>query len=320
MDDRRSNLYISRMSGLSPHVSAKPPQSVRRSAPVFELYGEERRWPTSDLIHVESIAARSSLHDWEIKPHRHHGLLQLLWLREGAGRWILDDRRGRLSVGSVVIVPQHCVHGFRFDGDADGLVLTISYPLLARLEGALARDVMAMASAQVLSLTGDEAVAIKRLLLALGTEFELQCRHRALVLESLTVAILATLIRIADAVAPVASPGRAQVYLAKFSAEVERSFREHLPLSHYAAMLGISAAHLNALCRQHAGHSALDLIHARQGLEARRHLLHTEMTVREIADLLGFADPAYFTRFFRRLTGLSPREFRQQAGTVGASR
>lgn len=320
MDDRRSNLYISQMSGLLPHVSAKPQRSDRPSAPVFELYGEERRWPTPDLIHVESIAARSSLHDWEIKPHRHHGLLQLLWLCEGAGRCILDDRRGRLSAGSVVIVPQHCVHGFRFANDAEGLVLTIAYPLLARLEGALAREVMAMADAQVLALTGDEAAAIERLLLVLAAEFEAQCRHRSLVLESLTVSVLASLMRIAEATAPVASPGRAQVYLAKFSAEVERRFREHLPLSHYAGMLGISAAHLNALCRQHAGHSALDLIHARQGLEARRHLLHTDMTVREIADLLGFADPAYFTRFFRRLTGLSPREFRKQAGMVGAIR
>lgn len=284
---------------------------------MFELYGEERRWPTPDLIHVESIAARSSLHDWEIKPHRHHGLIQLLWLHEGAGRWILDDRRGRLCAGSVVIVPQHCVHGFRFASDAHGLVLTIAYPLLARLEGPLAREAMAMAGAQVLALVGDEAVAIERLLLVLAAEFDAERRHRALVLESLTVSVLASLMRIAQATAPAASPGRAQVYLAKFSAEVERSFREHLPLSHYAGLLGISAAHLNALCRQHAGHSALDLIHARQGLEARRHLLHTAMTVREIADQLGFADPAYFTRFFRRLTGLSPREFRQQAGTVG---
>lgn len=307
------------MTSLPAHFSAQPKQPYRPSAPVFELYGEERRWPTPDLIHVESIAARSSLHDWEIKPHRHHGLLQLLWLRDGTGRWILDDRRGRLCAGSVVLVPQHCVHGFRFASDAEGLVLTIAYPLLARLEGSLGRDAMALAGAQVLALA-DDAVAIERLLLLLAAEFDAQRHHRALVLESLTVTVLASLMRIAEAAPAAANPGRAQVYLAKFSAEVERRFREHLPLSHYAGLLGISAAHLNALCRQHAGQSALDLIHARQGLEARRHLLHTAMTVREIADLLGFADPAYFTRFFRRLTGLSPREFRRQAVTVGAAR
>jgi AraC family transcriptional activator of pobA len=47
-------------------------------------------------------------------------------------------------------------------------------------------------------------------------------------------------------------------------------------------------------------------------LEAKRSLIYTSMTVAQVADALGFADPAYFSRFFKRLSGLSPSDFRDQ--------
>ncbi|MGU1569351.1 helix-turn-helix domain-containing protein, partial [Pseudomonas aeruginosa] len=51
-----------------------------RDVPVFKLYGAPLEWPTPDLLHCESIPARSRLHDWEIKPHRHADLAQLLYV------------------------------------------------------------------------------------------------------------------------------------------------------------------------------------------------------------------------------------------------
>ena len=52
------------------------------------------------------------------------------------------------------------------------------------------------------------------------------------------------------------------------------------------------------------------------GLEAKRMLVYTSMTISNVADALGFNDPAYFTRFFSRLAGVSPREFRQRAASL----
>ncbi|MEY3722084.1 MAG: hypothetical protein RL618_2603, partial [Pseudomonadota bacterium] len=65
--------------------------------PIFQLYGENRAAPTPDPIHCESIAERSRLHNWEIRPHRHHGLFQLLWLEDGRARCVLDEARLDLS-------------------------------------------------------------------------------------------------------------------------------------------------------------------------------------------------------------------------------
>ncbi len=293
-----------------------------KSVPVFDLYGEEGGSPALDPIHVESIAARSSLHNWEIKPHRHHGLFQVLWLAGGAGRLMLDGAPGRLVAGSVVLVPQHCVHGFRFERDARGLVVTLAYSLLAGMSGELGRRLLSMSSPGTCRMprSGDR-VPIQRLWQALAGEYETQAEFRPQLLEALVVALLALLLRqpgiASDAVdgGRTAVPAAASSHLARFTAEIERSFRNHAPLAHYASLLGLSAAHLNTLCREYAGRSALGMIHDRLLLEARRNLVYTAMTVREVAELLGFSDPAYFTRFFKRATGVSPTEFRGRTNT-----
>ena len=84
------------------------------SVPVFHLYGETGSEAAQELVHCESIASRSRLHNWEIQPHRHHGLFQMLWLARGRADVAIDDGDGRLSAGQVLLLPQHCVHGFRF--------------------------------------------------------------------------------------------------------------------------------------------------------------------------------------------------------------
>ena len=50
------------------------------AVPTYKLYGEQDAWPAADMVHWESIAARSRLHNWHINPHRHVGLFQLLCL------------------------------------------------------------------------------------------------------------------------------------------------------------------------------------------------------------------------------------------------
>ena len=55
------------------------------------------------------------------------------------------------------------------------------------------------------------------------------------------------------------------------------------------------------------------LLHQRLAREATRRLVHVAMPVSQLAFELGFDDPAYFCRFFKRQTGLSPRAYRERA-------
>ncbi len=93
---------------------------------------------------------------------------------------------------------------------------------------------------------------------------------------------------------------------------IERHFRENHQPRDYARRLHITVGHLNQLARRHLGRTAGVVIRERLALEARRQLAHTARSAAEVAYDLGFKDPAYFARFFRRETGMSPSRFRAQ--------
>lgn len=288
------------------------------SVPVFHLYGETGSEAAQELVHCESIASRSRLHNWEIQPHRHHGLFQMLWLARGRADVAIDDGDGRLSAGQVLLLPQHCVHGFRFAPGADGTVMTFSYLVFDRLQSALGSLLREMRRATVCRLAeSPDRWQIEITLRAMLPAYAGADKHRALLIEAQLVSLLVWLSRllpVSDQEPPLT---RGRAHLARFTQLIETSFIHHLPLEDYAAKLGISAAHLNALCRQLTHHSALALIHARVSLEAKRQLTYTSLPVRSIAESLGFSDPAYFTRFFKRQTGVSPAAFRAQALAAG---
>ncbi|SFM74388.1 Helix-turn-helix domain-containing protein [Chitinophaga sp. YR627] len=79
-----------------------------------------------------------------------------------------------------------------------------------------------------------------------------------------------------------------------------------------AAQLKMSPHYLSDLLRQETGRSALDHIHAYLIAEAKNMLVGADLTVSEIAYALGFENPPYFSRLFRKETGLTPVAYRKQ--------
>jgi AraC-like DNA-binding protein len=107
--------------------------------------------------------------------------------------------------------------------------------------------------------------------------------------------------------------------LGRFRTLVERHFASRHRVSEYADEVGVTPGHLNALCRWHLGQSAGSLIRQRLALEAKRMLIHGDAPAFAVARELGFRDPAYFARFFRREVGTAPRRFRLDRRHPGAS-
>ena len=127
----------------------------------------------------------------------------------------------------------------------------------------------------------------------------------------LTTIAVATLRRRLE-LAPKATqaPSSDSLLTARYRALIEEHYRSQLSIADYARRLCISPERLRVACVRTTASSPLALLNARRLLEAKRSLLYTNMNVAVVAESCGFVDPAYFSRFFTRSTGKSPRAYR----------
>src|SRR5580704_14664584 len=117
MDGTRRKLYFSLMAEFQ--RGGPPPATV--AIPAFFLYGETLRTPDERTIHIETIAARSRLHEWTIRPHRHRDLHQILFIQRGRVTASLDERSCSLRAPGLILVPPTSVHAFRFQESTVGV-------------------------------------------------------------------------------------------------------------------------------------------------------------------------------------------------------
>jgi AraC family transcriptional activator of pobA len=282
-------------------------RTAERSILSFNLFGESAELP--DVVHVETIAARSSLHGWELQPHRHARLHQLLLLTRGGGQAHLEGRALPLRPRSLVNVPVGSVHAFRFEPDTQGWVVTLAAETFHE----------ALAQATDLRRTLDRATvcrggaAVTSLMARIAGEHDGRAYGRAQVLRGLCAALLGEVARRVSAVAAAAQqPAVDHPLLGRFEALVDAHYLAHWRVADYARTLAITPTHLSRVVRQATGRNASSLIDERLIREARRQLVYTHLQVATIAYALGFADPAHFSRVFTRAAGMSPRRFRQR--------
>lgn len=105
---------------------------------------------------------------------------------------------------------------------------------------------------------------------------------------------------------------RAGMLARQFHLYVEQHFRTMHEVSDYARLLGVTTNHLHDVVHAENGVPAGHIIRERRLLDAKRQLSHSDLDISEIAYDLGFRDPSYFSRFFRRETKQTPAQFRQE--------
>lgn len=293
-------------------------RSTRGNIPSFSLYGEAPAAAAqTDGVHIEDIPSRSRKYLWRIGTHRHTLLSQCVFVTAGPAIVTLDDTRAALAGPAVMIIPAGTVHGFRFRADTQGYVLTVDLDrVLGTATAAHQSPIEALFSApRAIDLRADPQLAarVETLFERLGQEFRQPDSWAAPV--GIWLACCALWI-LAHGTATHGTPeprsGLDAERLRRFRHLIESQFLKHWPVERYAKRLALSETSLNRLCRRLADGTAFDLIQQRLALEARRRLVYAGSSVSGIAAELGFKDPAYFSRFFRRHSGISPAEFRRR--------
>ncbi len=282
-----------------------------QTIPTVFCYGDSEQSVTPDLLHCEALSLRSKKHQFKIKPHRHHNLCQFFYLISGHGIAYLDGIPMAVNAPCVINIAEMCVHHFDWSENVEGTVISISLPTLEILEKVLKQNQPMIRSTQSFPVHNNQD-ELESILNLLFIEYENTVQTaRAYTLNSLVHLLGIWLERNAPSInSNLSQKDRASDYLKRFTQLVNQNFNRQLKLSTYASELGITEPYLNNICQQLLGKNAKQIVQQRVILEAKRHLIYTVQSISQIAYKLGFNDPAYFSRFFKRITRETPKDYR----------
>ncbi|SAL22914.1 transcriptional regulator [Caballeronia turbans] len=289
-----------------------------RKIPNYNLYGESARPPWYDAFNFEWIAERSAPNDWHIDAHRHDALLQFLYIRGGGGQVLIENSVIDILPPCVIVLPAQTVHGFNFAPNVDGLVVTVAQRSIEALASIAAPGLIPVLQRAGLSRVSAQSVkesAFMTIVELLEKEFRATNRGHMAAGMSLLIALFVHVSRLCESTsAPnVASTERRAQQIRRFRELVAAHFREHRAVDFYAQRLGMTVTQLGRICREEISSSPLAMINEHLVREAQRDLVYSSMSVKQIAHGLGFADIAYFSRYFRKQTGVTPTQFQAQA-------
>ncbi len=289
----------------------------RRVIPVFEL--SEYRLPASDLsgFSIETLASSLLNHPYRSRPHYHHFFQ--VFLTFGSGSLMHDFVDYSISGPVLTFTSPGQVHTVLgavtgsfisfsqefFDGDTPPPSKLLEYPFF-----------FAPTAPPFLKLRDGDIDWCKKLFAELQREYQTGQPGAQEILRAYLRILFTRIARLYPppaygASGSGASSRPAQLVL-EFRLAVENRFRELTALPAYAALLKVTANHLNDTVRKETGQSAGEIIRQRLLLEAKRLLLHSDLSVSEISYELRFKDPSYFSRFFRRRSGHAPAAFRNK--------
>jgi len=297
-------------------VESVPMRASRTAIPRFFLYGEPPRDAEERFLHVETIADRSRLYEWRIRPHSHRDLHQLLLIFTGGGQMQAETQQFAFQAPALLVAPAGVVHGFAFTPETEGYVVTLADTLLrdlAREETAFSRLFQAPAYASLANdttHTRELADTVPKLRRELVWKAPASAAAAAARLTTVLVSAVRALHEPPEAISAATSIRAGLV--ARFREKIESHLRMGLSIAQYAKALSVTPARLRAACLEVAGKTPARILEDRLLLEAKRNLTYTNMTVAETAYYLGFADPAYFSRFFSKHAGESPASFRKR--------
>ena len=266
--------------------------------------------PTYELsrpIIIERIENRSA--DIINKPHR-HDFYEILWFNREGSKHIVDFQPFPVRKDTIFFMAPGIVHQMNLIGQG-GLLLVFSKDFMSQIvlpkEDNFFNLFFSFENLPFVRPDKDELYKLNLLLDLILLEYNNEPNNTG-ILQSYLRAFLLNAQRIKEKTEKIIS-GKSHKYLVKLFQLIEDHYKTDRTATFYSAQLALTPKRVNEIIKARLGKSLTQLLHERLILEAKRELYFGQQSIKEITYMLGFNDPAYFSRFFKKRTGNTPKQF-----------
>lgn len=234
----------------------------------------------------------------------------LVWCLKGKTTVVVDEKELILKEHNVLTITSGQTHYLKNHDKSEGFILEFTYDFFCKTNNDIElifhnglfchfdlNEVIQVTNYQIIQT---QLQLIKEELLAKPYQYLISLHSR---IELILVEINRTKVERGDEI------WKPDALFLKFLELVRGNFDKNYSLGQFAKMLSTTEAKLNEQSKLHTGRTAQNVIYGLIASEAKRLLMYQDRSVKEVAYQLGFNDPFYFSNFFKKHTGISPKSY-----------
>jgi AraC-like DNA-binding protein len=249
------------------------------------------------------------------KPHR-HSFFQILWFKNSGNHYI-DYEEIQHPANTIFFINKNQVHyfcpesineGYLFHFN-DSFISNFNLDLLSRFTISIFNEI----NAPYINLTNNESTFVENICKSVLLELDAKKENFSHIITHQIIGLLYQIERIKNEQISFKTDANSDFSkIVKFRQEIIKEIDQQLSIDDFASRLAISTKKLTALTKQYTSLTPGALIKELKILEAKRMISHQDISIKEVAYSLGFDQPTYFTKFFKKETKLTPKQFQEQ--------
>jgi AraC-like DNA-binding protein len=269
-----------------------------------------------------------NLNEYVVKHQEHttkshiHSYYQIIWFKKGQGMHFVDFEGYEVTDNTIVFISKNQVHYFDNNVNYEGVLLHFNEAFLVQKESEtdffLKCNLFNNPYQKPFSKVTEETDYILNIYLSqINSEFENGEEFgKEELLRAYLKSFLIQMQRMKQLLEPPVDDtpfvlDEKRIQLVRFINLIDENYTKDLSVANYASLLLISGRTLSNLTNQLLNKTPSQMIQERIILEAQRLLVHSELNVNQIGYRLGFDDPSYFLKYFKKHTKMSPSDFRK---------
>jgi AraC-like DNA-binding protein len=249
------------------------------------------------------------------KPHR-HSFYQIIWFQKSGSHYI-DYEVVNHPENTVLFITKDQVHHFCKNSSNEGILFHFNEYFINTHELSMMERFLATIFNEVgvnnYELSEKDIQKFNVISSFIHDEITLKKNNYRDVIYHHFITLLLVIERLKSTSFQLAKPKTISLTLAiEFKKIVRKKIASILSIQEYAELLNTNTSTLNTACKTHLFNTPANLIKSHKILEAKRMLSNQQTTIKHIAYALGFEEAGYFTKYFKKETGMKPKEFQQK--------